>query len=301
MPHRQRRPRAAAHESAHLHVAGEATYIDDIRELAGTLHAALGLSPVAHGKLLAIDLDAIARAAGCGRRLHRSRHPGRQRLRPDRAGDDPILADGVVHYLGQPMFAVIAADRRVGAPRRRAGQGVRHARAAAGAADGARGPCREVVCGAADAPGARRCTPRARSRAAPLQGFAVGGRPGAVLPRRPDLLRDPARRRRRCWCIARPSIPSEMQHVVAHALGLRANQVHGGMPAHGRRLRRQGIAIGAVCLRRRARGEAARPPGQAAPRSRRRLHDHRRAATASSTTSTSATTTTAACSASRLI
>ena len=35
------------HESAHLHVAGEATYIDDIPELAGTLHCALGLSPVA--------------------------------------------------------------------------------------------------------------------------------------------------------------------------------------------------------------------------------------------------------------
>ncbi|MBP6544910.1 MAG: hypothetical protein KA265_20125, partial [Piscinibacter sp.] len=39
------------HESAHLHVAGEATYIDDLPELAGTLHCALGLSPVAHGTL----------------------------------------------------------------------------------------------------------------------------------------------------------------------------------------------------------------------------------------------------------
>ena len=29
------------HESAALHVAGEATYIDDIPELAGTLHCAL--------------------------------------------------------------------------------------------------------------------------------------------------------------------------------------------------------------------------------------------------------------------
>ena len=33
------------HESAALHVAGEATYIDDIPELAGTLHCALGLYP----------------------------------------------------------------------------------------------------------------------------------------------------------------------------------------------------------------------------------------------------------------
>ena len=34
------------HESAALHVAGEATYVDDIPELTGTLHCALGLSPV---------------------------------------------------------------------------------------------------------------------------------------------------------------------------------------------------------------------------------------------------------------
>ncbi len=39
------------HESAHLHVAGAAPYVDDLPELAGTLHAALGLSPVAHGRL----------------------------------------------------------------------------------------------------------------------------------------------------------------------------------------------------------------------------------------------------------
>ena len=45
--------RSRPHESAALHVAGEATYVDDIAELQGTLHCALGLSPVAHGRLLA--------------------------------------------------------------------------------------------------------------------------------------------------------------------------------------------------------------------------------------------------------
>ena len=32
------------HESAHLHVSGEAMYVDDLPELARTAHAALGLS-----------------------------------------------------------------------------------------------------------------------------------------------------------------------------------------------------------------------------------------------------------------
>ena len=51
------------HESAHLHVTGSATYIDDIPEHAGTLYAALILSPVAHGELIGdgIDREAILR------------------------------------------------------------------------------------------------------------------------------------------------------------------------------------------------------------------------------------------------
>src|SRR3954462_1733730 len=52
------------HESAHLHVAGEATYVDDLPELAGTLHAALGLSPVAHGRIKACAIDRIRALPG---------------------------------------------------------------------------------------------------------------------------------------------------------------------------------------------------------------------------------------------
>src|SRR5450830_535698 len=52
------------HESAHLHVAGEATYIDDIPELTGTLHCALGLSPVAAGRVTALSLDVIRAMPG---------------------------------------------------------------------------------------------------------------------------------------------------------------------------------------------------------------------------------------------
>ena len=47
--------RDCAHESAHLHVAGEATYIDDIPEIAGTVHAALGLSENAHARIRSMD------------------------------------------------------------------------------------------------------------------------------------------------------------------------------------------------------------------------------------------------------
>ena len=39
------------HDSAHKHVTGDAVYIDDMPEPAGTLHIGIGLSSVAHGKI----------------------------------------------------------------------------------------------------------------------------------------------------------------------------------------------------------------------------------------------------------
>lgn len=101
------------HESAHLHVAGEATYTDDIPELAGTLHAALGLSPVAHGVLKRIDLDALRALPGVVDVFTADDIPGTNDC-GSLVHDDPILAGGpgaTLRYLGQPVFAVIATTR----------------------------------------------------------------------------------------------------------------------------------------------------------------------------------------------
>ena len=140
------------HESAHLHVAGAATYIDDLPELAGTLHAALGLSPVAHGRLVGDRPRRASRAMpGVVAVLTAADIPGPNDCGPI-VHDDPILADGDVHYLGQPVFAVIADTRD--AARRAAAQAKDGAddRAAAAGADAARGARR----GAATC--CRRCT-----------------------------------------------------------------------------------------------------------------------------------------------
>ncbi|MBE7419416.1 MAG: xanthine dehydrogenase molybdopterin binding subunit [Ideonella sp.] len=111
------------HESAHLHVAGEATYVDDMPELAGTLHAALGLSPLAHGRLKALALDAIRAQPGVVEVLAAADIPGSNDCGPIEH-DDPILADGTVHYLGQPMFVVLAHTREAA---RRAAAGAKQA------------------------------------------------------------------------------------------------------------------------------------------------------------------------------
>ena len=101
---------ALPHESATLHVSGRAAYVDDLPELAGTLHAALGLSPVAHGRLLSVDTEALRREPGVVAVLVAADIPGRNDCGPI-VHDDPILADGELRYLGQPVFAVIAETR----------------------------------------------------------------------------------------------------------------------------------------------------------------------------------------------
>ena len=99
------------HESAHLHVTGTATYIDDIPELAGTLYAALILSPVAHGELIGdgIDREAILKEHGVVAVYTAKDIPGENNCGPI-IHDDPFLADGKVEFIGQAVAVVVARD-----------------------------------------------------------------------------------------------------------------------------------------------------------------------------------------------
>lgn len=100
-----------AHESAHKHVAGNAEYLDDMIEPAGTLHAYLGLSTCAHGKITSIDLDAVRKAPGVVDVLTKNDIPGENDVSPTGLHDEPVFADGEVQFFGQPIFAVVAKTR----------------------------------------------------------------------------------------------------------------------------------------------------------------------------------------------
>ena len=102
---------SARHDSAHKHVAGTAVYIDDITEPAGTLHAGLGLSTVAHGILKSVDLSAVRAAPGVVAVLTHEDVPGVNDISPSGMDDDPVLADGKVEFHGKPIFCVIAETR----------------------------------------------------------------------------------------------------------------------------------------------------------------------------------------------
>ena len=99
-----------AHESAALHVLGQATYTDDIAEVQGTLHGALGLSSRPHARIVALDVSKVRAAAGVVGVFCASDIPGLNDCGPI-VHDDPIFADGVVLYVGQPIFMVVAATR----------------------------------------------------------------------------------------------------------------------------------------------------------------------------------------------
>ena len=96
-----------SHDAAELHVTGQARYIDDIPTPGGTLHLAFGLSTVAHGEITAIDLSAVRAAPGVVAVYAAGDFDPMPDCSPS-AEDEPLLAVGRVHYVGQPVFLVVA-------------------------------------------------------------------------------------------------------------------------------------------------------------------------------------------------
>jgi xanthine dehydrogenase large subunit len=212
-----------AHESAHLHVAGAAPYIDDIPEVAGTLHAALGLSPLAHGTLLGIDLDLLRAQPGVVAVYTAADLAGLNDCGPI-VHDEPILAEGTLRYLGQPVFAVIAQTRDLA--RRAADLAKKVVRAeplpVVMSAREAHALQQYVVppmkLARGDAPAALAAAPHRLQGSFSLGGqeqFYLEGQISYVIPQEDGGLL--------VHCSTQH--PSEMQHLVAHALSLSSHQV----------------------------------------------------------------------------
>ncbi|RZL65637.1 MAG: xanthine dehydrogenase molybdopterin binding subunit [Variovorax sp.] len=216
------------HESAALHVAGEATYIDDIPELAGTLHCALGLSPMAAGRLVGMSLDRIRAMPGVVAVLSATDIPGSNDC-GSIVHDDPILCSGDIRYLGQPVFAVIAETRD--AARRAAAKAkdvleIEAATPVLTPQDAhARGlyvvPPMHLVRSTNEG-GAAAAIARAPRR---LRGtLDVGGQEQFYLEGQISYAIPKEGGAMHVHCSTQH--PSEMQHLVAHALHLHANEVH---------------------------------------------------------------------------
>jgi xanthine dehydrogenase large subunit len=209
------------HESAALHVLGQATYTDDTPELHGTLHAALGLSTKPHARITALDLSAVRAALGVVAAYVAADIPGVNDCGPI-IHDDPILADGLVQYVGQPIFIVVA-DTHDHA--RRAARlalvtydelpAVLTPQAARAARSYVLPPMRLTRGDFEQALAAAAHTVKGELYVGGQEQFYLEGQIAYAIPKENHGM----------LVLASTQHPSEMQHVVAHALGLHSHHI----------------------------------------------------------------------------
>ncbi len=101
--------RSVKHESAAKQVCGEAVYIDDRTEFHNQLHVYARLSDKAHARITKLDVTPCYNFPGVAIAITAKDVPGQLDIGPVMPGD-PMLADGLVEYYGQPIVAVAAND-----------------------------------------------------------------------------------------------------------------------------------------------------------------------------------------------
>jgi xanthine dehydrogenase large subunit len=74
------------HDSGAKHVQGSAEYIDDMPEPVGTMHIAVGGSPVARGTIRRIDLAEVLSTPGVVAVITAAHIPGKNDISPGHAG-----------------------------------------------------------------------------------------------------------------------------------------------------------------------------------------------------------------------
>ena len=94
------------------HVRGESIYLDDIPVVQGTLFACVFDSPVAHGKLKSIDTTEAANSEGVFRVITAKDLIGENQI-GGIVPDEPLLADGEVHFQGMPIAIVVATSEEL--------------------------------------------------------------------------------------------------------------------------------------------------------------------------------------------
>ncbi|OSZ81302.1 xanthine dehydrogenase [Chitinophagaceae bacterium IBVUCB2] len=94
---------------SYTHVRGESVYLDDIPLVNGTLFASVFDSPVAHGKIKSLDIDAAMKMPGVVRIFTAADIPGENQIGGIIA-DEELLASTHVHFCGMPVALVVATS-----------------------------------------------------------------------------------------------------------------------------------------------------------------------------------------------
>ena len=91
------------------HVTGRSIYVDDIPAMEGMLFLKIFDSPVAHGKIKSVDYKKAEETDGVIKIFSYKDIPGENQIGGIIA-DEPLLADGEVHFCGQPILIVAAEN-----------------------------------------------------------------------------------------------------------------------------------------------------------------------------------------------
>ncbi len=210
------------HDAAPLHVTGQALYVDDIPVPANCLHLAFGMSNIAHGGVVDMDLSAVRAAPGVVAVMTADDLPYENDVSPS-VHDEPMLAIGSVHYVGQPIFMVIAENHLAARKAARLGK-IEYAekpailsidQALAADSRFEEGP---VIWSKGEPDAAIAGSPRSFSGTLEMGGqehFYLEGQAALAVPQEGgDML-----------VYSSTQHPTEIQHKVAHALGLTMNAV----------------------------------------------------------------------------
>ena len=99
------------HDSARKHVMGSALYVDDIPQPARLLHCYIGTSSIAHGRITKMGLSSVRGYPGVVKIMTATDIRGSNQISPIHMDDEPVLSNGLVQFVGQPIFAVLAESR----------------------------------------------------------------------------------------------------------------------------------------------------------------------------------------------
>jgi xanthine dehydrogenase large subunit len=93
------------------HTRGESLFVGDLPDPPDLLHVAVLTSPIPHGRIVRLDTTPAAAIEGVACVLTAADVPGENQV-GGIVQDEPLLAEGEVHFAGQPIVAVVADTPR---------------------------------------------------------------------------------------------------------------------------------------------------------------------------------------------
>jgi len=99
------------HDSAKTHVTGESVFIDDLPLAKNELQVDFFGSPVAHGKILSLDLSAAEKIEGIAGLFTYKDLDGSNQFGPI-IQDEHLLAEHSVHFVGEPIVIIAGENKQ---------------------------------------------------------------------------------------------------------------------------------------------------------------------------------------------